>query len=119
MDLNKVKKTHRFRHLRWIQRVFIEWPSFFGSAIGHAAAARGDLVKLTFGAGFVCGELHSIFGCKTEPILVNDWKGQLPKDEVTRRIRSIIGVKKCRNLGIKTHAWDAVGIGLYAKGFFG
>lgn len=102
-----------------LNAAYIEWPSFFASAVGHAAAARGDLVKLTFGAGFVCGQLRREFGCLIEPIPVNDWKGQLPKSVVIGRIRKILGKDACRKLGIKSHAWDAVGIGLYAKGHFG
>lgn len=98
--------------------VYVEWPTFFDSGVGHAVARRGDLGKLTFGAGYICGALGECFGCQTVPVTVNEWKGQLPKAVVTERIKHLLGKNKCQRLGITSHAWDAVGIGLYAKGCF-
>ena len=95
--------------------VVCEYPKFFDSAMGQMVARRGDLVKLATLIGVIAGR------CKSSsfmPVGVNEWKGTLPKTVVERRIRAIIGEKKCVRLGIKTHAWDAVGIGLYKQGRF-
>jgi hypothetical protein len=43
----------------------------------------------------------------------SEWKGQLPKPVVERRLRRLIGEAACDQLQIKSHAWDAVGIGLW------
>ena len=95
--------------------VYIEYPAFFGGAGGTMVAARGDLVKLSWIAGTICG---LSIARNWIPIMVNvhDWKGQLPKDVVISRIKDKypeVGV-----FDIQSHAWDAVGIGLYAQGRF-
>lgn len=98
-----------------INRVACELPEFWAGAFGRAVAARGDLVKLSLVVGAVAAlavERRAVF--TTVP--VRDWKGNLPKDVVERRIRRRIGDGVCEQLGIKSHAWDAVGIGLYVKG---
>jgi hypothetical protein len=48
----------------------------------------------------------------------SEWKGQLPKSVVERRLRVTLGNSVCRDLGIESHAWDAIGIGLWARGRF-
>ena len=93
--------------------LYIEYPSFFDSVGGTMVAKTGDLLKLTFLVGIICGYASTNF---VDYVLVpvNQWKGQLPKQIVTERIIRRLGEKQC--LGIKTHAWDAVGIGLHALG---
>lgn len=99
-------------------RVYCELPAYFGSsAVGHAAAQRGDVVKLTFAAGMAAAAIWE-FGGDFETVEINAWKGQLPKEVVERRIRRLIGYKDGFGDKIKTHAWDAVGIGLYLGGRF-
>lgn len=95
--------------------VLSEYPQFQGSAKGYAATTKGDIYKLA--------TLVGMFGARTietpfrfEIVEVSVWKGQLPKDIVEKRIRRILGEDACTRLGIKTHAWDAVGIGLWKRG---
>lgn len=108
---------HAFKHFdeHWINYAYIEWPAFFDGEKGHTSARRGDLVKLCCAVGWIAGCFHSR-GIPVKFIPVYQWKGQLPKPVVIRRIKQILGEKTCE--GYKTHAWDAVAIGLYVKGFF-
>ena len=94
-------------------QLFVEYPSFFDTAAGTMVAKKGDLLKLTCLVGVMCGWMESK-SVKTSLVPVNQWKGQLPKQIVTERIIRYLGEKQC--LGIKSHAWDAVGIGLHALG---
>lgn len=101
---------------RNVKRVYFEMPEFFGgSAKGWTAAARGDLLKLTFLLGSyarVCAEA----GIPYELIDVTVWKGQLPKRVVIQRIkRRLPSLEEL--LKPTTHSWDAIGIGLHAKGY--
>lgn len=97
--------------------VVVEWAQFrAGSSVGHSAASRDDL-------GHLChdhGMLHWWACCKgatfkTAP--VSAWKGNLPKRVVEERIKRGMGDKAIDGTRIDSHAWDAVGIGLWAKGF--
>lgn len=94
-----------------VNQIFCEYPAFFDSAGGTMVAKKGDLLKLTYVVGLFGGMV-----CPTpfHLIPVHVWKGQLPKEVVNKRIKAILGEKKCVN--IKTHAWDAVGIGLHILG---
>lgn len=99
-----------------VTRVYCEFPELFQSAGGLMVAARGDLQKLTFIVGCfaqVCAE-RSI---KFKTYYPMDWKGNLKKEIIETRLKQRMpGLKK---MGITLHGWDAVGIGLHAKGFFG
>jgi len=98
-------------------RMYCEYPEFRNTAAGQAVAATGSLSKLSY----MCGVLGGLcWYMKTEfiPIPVSRWKGQLPKEIVKKRIIKRLGRTTCRQLNIRTHGWDAVGVGLYAKGFF-
>lgn len=105
-----------------IRNIYIEWPSFFGgSARGYASAARDDIVKLSIATGYIIAWLEKCRGGRPGeiiPVPVRNWKGQLPKDVVIQRIKKLLGTAACYRLGVKTHAYDAIGIGLYAKGHF-
>lgn len=97
-------------------RVVLEMPiNMSGSAAGVAAQA-GSIYKLTFLVGYIAG---SLYPCVVETVSPMEWKGQLPKDVVARRIQNTLGEDVCVELGIKTHAWDAVGIGLWANKVWG
>ena len=92
-------------------KTYIEFPSLFQSAHGQMVARKGDLVKLAWFTGLLCGRLKN-----TIIVPVNEWKGQLPKAIVNTRILKLLGKNACKNL--KSHDWDATGIGLWALGRF-
>lgn len=107
-DIDRLQREYRF------STCFCECPQFFASASGEMVAGRGDLVKLSIAVGAVAGVLRQ--SAKFYPIEVNVWKGQLTKENVNRRIARTLGAV---NVGdFVSHAWDAVGIGLFAKGKF-
>lgn len=97
--------------------VYLEMPQYMGqgNAGGEAVAARGDLQKLTFMAGMLAS-FGWWAGAKVKPYTVSEWKGQMPKKLCEMRIRQLLpGLNPVK---ITDHAWDAVGIGCYAKGIF-
>ncbi len=113
--LDVAGQLHRLMSNHLICRVYIEKVGYFDSHKGQTAARSEALEKLVtaygailFAASFYC---NGIF-----PIPVNTWKGQLNKQIVNNRIIGLLPDIK-RVPGLKTHAWDAVGVGLYAKGF--
>lgn len=89
--------------------VFIEEPQFFSSYKGVTAAKDGSLAKLIFFFGRVWGICETL---KLVPYAVGiqQWKGQLSKQQVIKRIEKKIGFT------YDSHAADAVGIGLYMRG---
>lgn len=91
--------------------VYIEYPSLFESATGLAAAAGGDLVKLTFLVGGLSDRVW-VHGHNVKPLRVNDWKGQLPKEVINKRACAILGREEL----FPDHIGDAVGMGLFVKG---
>jgi len=52
------------------------------------------------------------------PIPVNQWKGQLPKKIVIKRIQKIIPRRNLETLQPKDDCWDAIGLGLHVRGVF-
>jgi Holliday junction resolvasome RuvABC endonuclease subunit len=92
--------------------VLVELPQHMASAAGIAAQS-GGIYKLTFLAGYLARALYP-----ADVFVVNpgEWKGQLPKSVTQHRIERVLGKPLCKRLNIKTHAWDAVGIGLWAMG---
>lgn len=107
-ELSSVKVTHL------VSRIDCEFPAFFDSAMGHAVAKRGDLLKLTYLVGLIAGR------CAPTPtvlIPVGIWKGQLPKEVIKRRAERALQGNKPRSVRGKTeHEWDAIGIGLFTLG---
>lgn len=96
-----------------------EMPEFQASATRSMGWARGDLQKLTYLVGAIGYMAHNATtNCVMEPVPVSQWKGQLSKAIVTDRILQALGAAACGRLNIKTHAWDAVGIGLWRLGEF-
>lgn len=96
------------------QLIVIEFPGLWRSGVSQASAQTGDLFKLTYLIGGI-GQVSCETCCY--PLLVSpaEWKGQLPKDIVVRRI-----VKHFPSLAhIKNHEADAVGMGLAAQGILG
>ena len=91
----------------------LEWPEFrAGSEVGHAAAARDSLSMLAFMCGQHC-RLGTSADCDNVLVPVSKWKGTLPKEVVEKRLRRAIGDRAADGFEIESHAWDAVGIGLY------
>jgi hypothetical protein len=94
----------------------IEMPILFaGTAGGMAAAGNNSLQKLCAYVGMVTGlAMASLDKVAVRLVSVRDWKGQLPKDVVKKRIIKALGAPAC--LDFKLDVWDAVGIGLWAQG---
>lgn len=94
--------------------VVIEMPQHMTNTKGIAAQA-GAVYKLTFLVGFLAARFD-MSGATVHVVNPSEWKGQLPKDIVQQRVERILGKSTCRELNIRSHAWDAVGIGLWALG---
>lgn len=92
----------------------MEWPEVMGGAKGHAAAARGDVSRLAYCCGAIAALCDQL--TKIHLIPVTTWKGQLKKEIVTVRLMRLIGDKDKVGFKIETHAWDAIGVGLYVRG---
>lgn len=92
-------------------KVYIEDAAFMtGSVKGQAAAKTGSVVKLSQYIGRlqqICADLD----CETELISVMKWKGTLPKKVVWDRIFKVLP-----DLKAKSHALDAIGLGLWKMG---
>jgi hypothetical protein len=92
--------------------VFMEEPIFMS---GHAAADRGDLVKLCRTHGRfeqICDECL----VPVVPVAVADWLGQLKAHQVRHRAEGILGKEFCDNYATNEHALDAICIGLHVLG---
>lgn len=95
----------------------VEWPTFFDSAGGRAAAGSGSIVKLAFGIGQIALMVDA-YGGRFVPVNVNKWKGQMPKNLVIKRIKKRLTSSRLEYLLPESHAWDSIGIGLYYRGLF-
>ena len=90
-----------------VRHVVIEFPELWtSSGMSMASGSTGALFKLTY----LVGGLGSVVRtkCGNYPILVKpkEWKGQMPKDVVLRRIKRALGIEP------RDHEADAIGIGL-------
>ena len=92
--------------------VVIEFPEYQEGLRGRTARSTGSIDKLAFLIGVLAGS----FGNDYRVIMprVRDWKGQLPKEVVTRRMLKHYGLDLCVKLNVRAHAWDALGIGHWA-----
>lgn len=91
--------------------VVIEFPELWSaSAKSFASSSTGDLFKLTYLVGGF-GEIVRQVTMRN-PLLVTpqQWKGQLPKDVVKKRIKEML------QTDYPNHTADAVGIGLRIQG---
>lgn len=91
--------------------IVCEFPAWHGIQLGWAA---GDLQKLVFLVGVFAGyfsKAHSF-----TPVTPGEWKGQLPKSVVIRRLQKRYGPGATREWS--KDMWDAVGIGLWKLGKF-
>lgn len=98
-----------------VEKVYCEMPAYMAGS--HTTAAGGALVKLTTSAGIVAGICVSQF-IPFEYVEICKWKGNLPKEEVIRRICKLYKFKNSKAAPYKADEWDAIGIGLYVQGEF-
>ena len=92
--------------------VVIEFPEFHESIKGRMARSTGSIDRLSFLIGVMVGQMPNHWRVMLP--LVREWKGQLPKDVVIKRMTQCYGKACVTHLGMKTHAWDALGIGEWA-----
>ena len=88
---------------------YIEYPAFFEIHGVSGVASSGALVKLAFFVGLVCGTMPFLI----QRLEVRNWKGQLPKEVIIRRILKIYPKIKA-----KKDMYDAIGMGLFLRGDF-
>lgn len=113
------------QHLNTIHQVWVEQMEFRSTHQGLAAV--DDVLKVAF----VCGAIAQWAvskGASFHAAPVSWWKGNLSKQQVARRILKRWGVEDLdKEKGLKcmlsdpekpSHDWDAIGIGLWAQGFF-
>lgn len=97
------------------QRVVCEWPELFAhNEASLASNKRGDLMKLMYVVGGISKICHGM-SIPIQLARVFEWKGQLSKSMVIKRIKDRF---PGATLPFKSHEWDAVGIGLWARGKF-
>lgn len=114
--------SEREHHKAHGTKVVAEFTEYHAAATSNMGWRTGDLQRLTFLCGVIAGHVHPrVF----IPVTTSGWKGQLPKHVAAQRVEKILGRNVCRELGLPkierrsdTHAWDAVGIGLWALGRF-
>ncbi len=96
---------------------YIEEPAYMPGAAHGAVAAGGALVKLSI----LSGRIFESLQCARTPLAegtwvpVRKWKGTLPKSICVDRIRRKMPM---HFEPTTSHAWDAIGIGLYVLGEF-
>jgi hypothetical protein len=83
-----------------------------GSTVSNAYLAKGSLVQ----SAYLIGSYFSILrnhGFYVQILTPQEWKGQLPKEEMVRRIQLVVP-----NIpdGLDEHDYDAFGIGFSAVG---
>ena len=96
--------------------VFYEHPAFLEGPKGIASARDGSLVKLSIIAGIVVASTAVPTCTRVTPVPLH-WKGQMSKTMTEKRIRERIPDYRARDGA--DHEWDAIGIGLFVKGYFG
>jgi len=94
-----------------------EWPQSFGSVGGRAASGSGSIIKLAYGVGQIA-LMADACRIKFAPIPVMQWKGNLSKINVMKRIIKRLPSSRIDYLEPGSHSWDAIGIGLFCKGLF-
>lgn len=97
--------------------VACEWPQSFTSVGGRAASGTGSIIKLAFGVGQIA-LMADACRAKFIPVSVPQWKGNLSKQIVIKRIEKRLTPARLEYLEPDSHAFDAIGIGLFYKGLF-
>lgn len=89
-----------------------EWPAYRESDTGRAAAASDSLVKLSVMVGMIVEQCRR-WAVDFKPIPVPVWMGNMAEHMIQRRVQRIMGYSLEQMP--KSHALDAVGIGLFWK----
>ena len=98
-----------------IELVVIEGvETWSGSSKSKVASTTGSLSKLSYLIGGYC-QLCREYGIAFKIISVRDWKGNLPKEVVEKRVISKCNLTYTKGK-ITDHIYDAVGIGLAMMG---
>lgn len=95
--------------------IVCEQMEMYETAASSMSWKTGDLQRTVFLIGSISGATRR----KIQRMVLTpprEWKGQLPKSVTIYRVKKTLGADVCRRLNIKTHAWDAVGIGLWFLG---
>jgi hypothetical protein len=98
-----------------VTKVYCEMPPFI-----QTSAQSGAQAKLMHSCGVIAGLCIALGKkpCAFEYVNVNDWKGNLPKEVVMKRIVKIFNDHRLTCPPYAKDEWDAVGIGFYLKGLF-
>jgi hypothetical protein len=109
------KQVRRIAYEHRTEEIICEMMESYNTAASSMSWATGDLQKTMFLIGTIHGmNAHRIRRFNLTP--PREWKGQLPKSVTIMRVKEALGESRCRSLDIQTHAWDAVGIGLWYRG---
>ena len=106
-----------FGELYQPEALAVEYPAIFGT-MGMKSAK--DAMTLMFFVGQIA-RTGSVRGMSVQTVPVRDWKGQLPKNLVQKRIERIFDkMEQGSKLDlVRADAWDAVGIGVHLKSIEG
>jgi hypothetical protein len=101
---------------------YCEKPQIWTSARGMAGAIKGHVLQLEMFRGILFS-LCQEFSTEFKDVKILDWKGQLPKQKVNKRLRDIILKEYKRDWDVAMlsrgeHDWDALGMGFYLQGKF-
>ena len=111
--INVGQQIGAIARLRVCREAIIEMPVYYGQGDKNA----GSIFKLCVCIGAIAVALNEA-GAVVETVEVPEWKGQLPKDVVIRRIKAILPAYLVDDLKLEKDMWDAVGIGLWKRGYF-
>lgn len=116
-SLSAVSKMHvpsSSEIYRGIDYLFFELPF----TANNASTAKQDVVKLCISAGIVINKFYSLNRTLPVPIPVQEWKGQLKKQESTRRIKNMMAevMPDYQTTTKADHELDAIGLGLHIIG---
>lgn len=103
--------VHRYK----VKRIICEQMESYNTASSSMAWGKGDLQRTVFLIGTIHG-MTRIRVKRFELVTPRVWKGQTGKQVTIHRVHKRLGRETCRQLGMKTHAYDAVGIGLWSMG---
>lgn len=104
-----------------VGNVFLEYPAVMGGEGGTRAARSGNVVKLAYLTGRIHEVLRWGLDANIVPVEVGRWKGQTSKEKVIGHLKRIVPSESRKYAGMTdppSHDWDAVGIGLWAKGLY-
>lgn len=95
-----------------VTSIICEMMEMYQTASSAMAWSKGDLQRTMM----LIGTIHGLTRKRCPTFILvppREWKGQLPKSVTIHRVKKALGPRVCADLAIKTHAWDAVGIGLW------